>query len=226
MRNFHIPHGYLDSLAMHHDNYHYDSYGSEGVVLRSRRKRYYRNRPSSDYSDSRHDYKWQCKCSCAKCNNPKPCCMEFCSLQCGIPGNILVVPYPVPYMVQPMSNQTTTSSTTTGSTTPSTTTTPTTKPTTAETTPSTRQTLPETRSTVAFYVTKGNYKRFRILPEKKIRRNMGGNIHRPNEFTLPKYGIVPIPENLAMKLMHQIRNDQKNDQFRKRLNQNLLDYGD
>ncbi|XP_026739200.1 uncharacterized protein LOC113502033 isoform X2 [Trichoplusia ni] len=90
------------------------------------------------------------------------------------------------------------------------------------TTPVTRRTLDSLRYTLApqslkkYYSNGAGYKRFRILPDKGSRRIYQSN-QRPAKFEeLPKYGIVPIPENLAMNLMHQIRNDQRREEFMRR----------
>lgn len=248
-RNFRISHGggdeggyahHSDMTVQHDNNYqHYDSYSSEEVVMRAsprRKKKFHRH---FDYSDSQYDYK--CQCSCTKCKKrkpkPKPCCEEFCATECAPQNNILVVPYPVPFMVfnqsvtdfplppiptistKPPMMPSSSSTTTTTYEPPTTTTT--------QTTPTTRRTVAVTYSTLPYYDTKP-YKRFRIINENNPRRNnMAKNVlHSSNFGRLPKYGIVPIPENLALSLMQQIRKDQNNDQLRKRLalDRNLLDY--
>lgn len=224
MRNYHLPHGgyfHHSNLAVHHDNNyheHYDSYTSEEVMMHQRQSPRRAKYRYFDYSNSEYNYK--CKCSCNRCQKrkpkPKPCCEDFCATEC-VQNNILVVPYPVPFMVfnqsapdltvPPMPPPTTTTTTTTE------------EPTTPQTTPPTRKTVTVTFSTVPYY--QQPYKRFQIISDQNLRRNMGmGNtgIRSPHKFDrLPKYGIIPIPENLALSLMQQIRKDQNNAQFKKRL---------
>lgn len=145
--------------------------------------------------------------------------------------------------------QETTTTTTTTTTAPTTTTTKTTTITTTvataepetftstpviiRTNPATRKTIEAMRNTIdpqiiSKYYTRGlGYKRFRVLPDKKTRRIYPSNQRATKFEELPRYGIVPIPENLAMNLMHQIRDDQRKEQFmrRRQVNRNILDYG-
>lgn len=243
LRN-HLPYdaddGYFhhSELVMQHDNnyLHYDSYSSEEVMMHnSPRQSRLRSGPRSrsnrhiDFSDE--EYHYRCKCSCTRCEKqkrkPKPCCEKFCSTQCVIPNNILVVPYPVPFIVPPPSSDLPiTPIPTQPPTTPTTTTTTTTESTTTTECTTTTVTEISTYSTVPLYQNHINNKRFQILSQN-LRRSMGNHgLHSSKYGRLPKYGIVPIPENLAQSLMYQLRKDQNNDQFRSRvaLNKNLFDY--
>ncbi|KAJ8722228.1 hypothetical protein PYW08_004630 [Mythimna loreyi] len=231
--------------ALSDNNYqNYDSYSSQEIVMRNapHRSRKSHRRTTADYSDSEFNYK--CKCSCTQCQKqkPKPCCEEFCATECTPQNNILVVPYPVPFIVFNQSTrdfttlQPTTRPPSTTTTTPRTTTTTTPEPTTTTTEIITRPTFSVTRSTAPYYDPRffnkhdpPVYKRYRVVRENNMRRNnMAINMLRSPSFgRLPKYGIVPIPENLALNLMEQIKNDKKNnDQYRKRLalDKKLLDY--
>ncbi|CAD0201210.1 unnamed protein product [Chrysodeixis includens] len=260
MRNFHIPHPYLHAMQLG-DYLHDESSSSEGVVLRTHRKR--SRHSSSECSESKHYF--NCKCSCQNCKKKpkKSCCKTFCSKHCPEQAsNILVVPYPVPFVLQTPSTgdnnnllpklvSTTDTNTTLGVTTTTTiTTTPlttarttatesTTTSTTHRTTlshpdPVTRKTLQGMRYTGAppkkyrpTYLKGKNYKRFRIMPDKRSRRIFPGN-QRPDDFDeLPKYGIVPIPKNLAISLLHQIRNEQRNGQYMRmgKVNNRIMNYG-
>lgn len=233
LTNFHLPRG--DSYAMQQDNNYqdYDSYSSDEMEMREAphqpnlRSRHHRR---MDYSNG--EYNSRCKCSCKKCQlqkgTPKACCEEFCATNCVVQNNILVVPYPVPFLVSPPSFEIPTSSSPPPTTTTSTSTTTTEQTTTTEMT-TTAITEISTQSTVPYYFNMQNpvkNKRFQIL-NQYMRRNMGNSgIRSPKFDRLPKYGIVPIPENLARSLMQEIRKDHINDQFRGRvaLNKNLMDY--
>ncbi|XP_035440407.2 uncharacterized protein LOC118269406 [Spodoptera frugiperda] len=215
MRNFHFPHPHIYGLGMYNHYPHYEDYDSESLVVRSHRNRYHRFKDNSDYSDSEHHYKMACRCSCVKCRKPKPkpCCKDFCLQQCSMQNNIFVVPYPVPFVVSPL-NQSATRATTTEQATTHTSTTPLTISTTTLTTTTTA----ETKSTAVFFV-RNQPKRFRIVADKR-RRNMGNNDIRPPKFRdrLPKYGIVPIPEKLAIRLMEQMRDGHRKNQYRRQVN--------
>ncbi|XP_021200145.3 uncharacterized protein LOC110383669 [Helicoverpa armigera] len=226
MRNSHYPHYYHSRGMQHemrHDDYqHYDSYSSDGRVMRTHRKKYHYRKPNSEESESitwenlKRDRERDCRCSCSQCKSIlKACCSDFCSTQCGTFNNLIVVPYPVPFVVLNQSEtsaprartpDTTASTATSTATTTATTTiqTTTAKSTTSTNIPMSRRTVAETSSTLSYFEL-SKLKRFRIIHDKKNRRNMDYDLHTPKFDKLPKYGIVPIPEKLAMSLMSQMR---------------------
>lgn len=185
-------------------------YGSSGGKL-----------PNIEYE---YDESQECKCSCSRCKNtrkpPKPCCRETC-VSCNQSemqyqqgqGSLVFVPYPYPVMVPNAMNDTTTST--------STTTTTTTMKTPAKP-KNTRRDSSEWKSTSS--IEPGLFGRSYIKSQRKSsaetindlilrsphnlkgdRKYMLTSMRKTKPTWEPKYGIVPIPDNLAEKLMSQLR---------------------
>ncbi|KAJ0176482.1 hypothetical protein K1T71_007661 [Dendrolimus kikuchii] len=191
-----------------------------------RKNRYYRSHEKYDRVDDCGSSE-ECTCPCTKCDNPPPRCKEECdacppeaggrdSLQ-GQPNLIFM---PVPYLVMMPSNNSTrkslnatvlnasTTSTTERMTTRETTTTSqysTTKASTTTTaTPSTAPVGLLSGSSNSYDndpVSGGqSYRRPHVMESRNLTP-----IRRTRPAWMPKYGIIPIPDRLAEKLMSQLR---------------------
>ncbi|KAL0882965.1 hypothetical protein ABMA27_016458 [Loxostege sticticalis] len=183
--------------------------------------------PMADY-----DYESEeCQATmCQRCEELKPSCMEMCT-NCQQQPSVYFVPYPYPLVMPPPQGTTTTTTTTTTAPTTTKVTTTTTKPTTtttkatttttkATTTTTTKATTTTTKATPT--TTKAKPLRYVNEPRQPSdiefndiiantrRRNEENkyvltSLRRTKSNWLPKYGIVPIPEHLAARLMSQMR---------------------
>lgn len=181
-------------------------YGSSGGRL-----------PTMDYEYEGSD---ECECSCSHCKNtgkpPKSCCRETC-FSCSQmqnqqgQGGLVFVPYPYPLMFSNLFNSTNTTTTTTT----------TAKPTTKKPECSDKDGNGGGISSAEreFIGRSSNLNRQRknsadiindlILRSpynlKSDKKYMLTSMRKTKPTWEPKYGIVPIPDNLAEKLMSQLR---------------------
>lgn len=182
-------------------------YGSSGGRL-----------PNMEYDYDESD---ECKCSCNRCKDtrkpPKPCCKETCfscsdmQSQQG-QGGLFFVPYPYPLMIPNMMNASATSSV------KPTITTTTVKPS-STTVKRANLVILDQNSSEIFLERSYNSKRQRKSSAENIndiilrspynlkgdRKYMLTSVRKTKPTWEPKYGIVPIPDKLAEKLMSQLR---------------------
>lgn len=187
---------------MEHD---YRRHGRHNIYERPSISRMERD---DDEYETDADYE-DCKCSCSRCRTHphKPCCREVCQTcedmrqpQQDLTGNpslqqgsVLFVPYPYPLMV-PNNNVKNDVKTTTASTTTTTTTT-------------------EDPDKLPRELKKNDRERKKSSAETNLYKNqimkneryMLTTVRKTKPAWEPKYGIVPIPDTLAEKLMNQLK---------------------
>ncbi|CAG5045225.1 unnamed protein product [Parnassius apollo] len=221
-----------------HQNEYYD-WPKERVrrFNRHRKKNYYRSEEDSrdvNYDTYRNYY--DCKCSCDRCANPKPCCTEMCA-SCPSQTDVIYVPYPVPLVVTVTNSPSTPPSTIAVSGTNSTKApsitlatsnstgdyTERTKPSdkTQTQSPSTQPPTPHLRYNKLKYCPpmancrddknqEYTQKTYHRLLEDKNKSPYNTDFAKSEGHTrrdwLPRYGIVPIPDHLAIKFMSELRN--------------------
>lgn len=166
------------------------------------------NLPLMEYDYNESD---ECQCFCSQCKDqrgpPKPCCKEVCfnceEMQDQKQGQtgIVFVPYPFPLMVPNLIRNETTSTTST-TTTSTTTTTTTEKPTTTRMFAIRRSMLRHNS-----YSSRERYGDIRRSSQNMNydSRYMQSSIRKMKPTWEPRYGIIPIPDNLAENLMSQLR---------------------
>jgi hypothetical protein len=178
-----------------------------------------------DYDEQVYMNSDECKCSCNQCERPKRCCREVCISCSQQQPNVVLLPYPYPLVVTRPSTTCAPTTTTVASTTTTTSTTPTTS--TTSTTPATVSTTSTTVATIA--TTKKTPELLYDVDFPSENRKISNDLDIDNiivrtpktknsdgKFILtslrrtkvdwrPKYGIVPIPDHLAEKLMSQLR---------------------
>lgn len=179
-----------------------------------------------EYADSE-----ECRCQCNRCDHPEPCCQQMC-VSCS--QRLLFVPYPYPLVVNVPPTVTTKTDTTTTKTTATektNTETTTTKIITQPTTETAVTDVPTVlRNDASQYVkprapnTEGANTKDSNHRDKNLRgvdfnniifkshTNSNGDhkyiltsLRRTKANWLPKYGIVPIPDQIAQSLMSQLR---------------------
>ncbi|XP_068633555.1 uncharacterized protein [Battus philenor] len=151
-----------------------------------------------------------CECTCDICyTEPKTCCIQFCSkcAQAGGQPGYVYVPYPYIVVNSPKTTNAQTKELET-TTTPRTTTKvtkPTTQSTTIETITETETLQSENEDTL-----QGNYMKELMENQRTFKKNkndevMLTSVRRTKPRWMPRFGIVPIPDQLAEKLMLRIR---------------------
>ncbi|XP_072948783.1 uncharacterized protein [Epargyreus clarus] len=197
----------------------YPEYGNEPM------RHFEQQKNTEDYNQYVDDFN-ECRCSCNTCIDIQPCCRNQCA-NCATPqSNVMFVPYAYPIIVTKDNKDSDKKDKETTVTTTSTTFTTTTATTKVETTtetitipenkPEARFMLPDTEKidienniasipnnprTLTSDVAKGPYE----LLDRNSKYVMT-SIRRTKTNWLPKYGIVPIPDQLAEKILLQLRN--------------------
>ncbi|CAD0201211.1 unnamed protein product [Chrysodeixis includens] len=197
--------GHHHKKAHEHDHDHEHVF-DRGFAIRSRYS-------SSDESDD-------CDCACNKCDEPSDCCDSMCKNSCpdprrGSQSSLVFVPYPYPMIVpnpilpkpqpppqphpQPEPPPTTTPEATTGTT---------------STEPPTQRLYLKSQNdnnmldTVLKSVV-DDYSNIIVKTPDKLKNGsnkyMLTSLRRTKPTWMPKFGIVPISDNMAEKLMSQLR---------------------
>ncbi|CAH2048753.1 unnamed protein product, partial [Iphiclides podalirius] len=167
----------------------------------------------------------ECECSCDTCYAPRPCCVDFCAkcAQANSPSGYFYYPYPyivVPTQVTSKATSRTTTTEMSTTTAATTTTTPTTKvPTTEATTTTISETTAPAPQPIMESVDAETFRPDHFLHDKFLKELVYSptSLKRDNDKIvmtamrrtkprwMPKYGIVPIPDQIAEKLMLRIR---------------------
>lgn len=181
--------------------------------------------PSVSDSESYTDYSWEKRrCSCRRCKRPKRRCRYTCKRCLAPPPQSFMVPYPVPYImpvVVEASTVATTTVTATSETTSTNTTTTTESTTTAQTTTTETTTTETTTVTTPIIMSTSTthmvtvFRRNSLLPIGLNKRLCGKKgcdtidvsaykgIKRSVVNRLSRFGIVPIPDDLAERLIKE-----------------------
>lgn len=170
------------------------------------RSKYYRSNEKYDKADDCESSE-ECTCSCSKCDDPPPRCKEECLIcpteteqSSHFENQPNVIFMSVPYLVMMSSNNTTSINGHTPTIAPqsSTTTTLSTKTSFTKSTVSNLELL--TRSSNSYDGKNLNYQRPTSLKPRQI-----VPLRRTKPTWMPKFGIIPIPDQLAEKLMSQLK---------------------
>lgn len=202
----------------------YDTgFNYENLVRNSQNSDYKQETRVQDYNDYNDGN--ECSCSCRNCEDPEKCCEPFCS-NCNTQGmaNIVLIPYPYPLILSLNSqwnstmkyvktNETNPTSETTENTfaTPSHEINNTIPPISSITVPtfttmSTVQTTKTNPTISANPVTQTpSEPSLRAINRSNKSKYLLTTARRTMPVWVPKYGIVPIPDNLAKKLMVKLR---------------------
>ncbi|XP_047503551.1 uncharacterized protein LOC125048743 [Pieris napi] len=158
---------------------------------------YYQNQMPYDYTEVDYeDYESnECTCSCQRCEDIKPCCRNTCN-NCFQPSSIVIVPYPYPLIISTKQKEATTA--------------PPTQETTAPVPQETTLAPPPPTELPTTDILRNNEAYINDIIAKAPNLNKKNkfvltNLRRTKPDWVPKYGIVPIPDNLAEKLMLQLR---------------------
>ncbi|CAK1551246.1 unnamed protein product [Leptosia nina] len=157
---------------------------------------FYQNQYGHYDMDPYDDYESpECFCSCEVCEELQPCCRNIC-VNCQPSSSIVLVPYPYPLIISTKQKEST----------------PQPPPTTTETTQTTTTTSATTQTTTqpVTAILRNNDAYINDILSKTPNLNKKSkfvltNLRRTKPDCMPKYGIVPIPDNLAEKLMLQLR---------------------
>lgn len=168
-----------------------------------------------------NNYNYQpedCECACNKCHNLIPCCMEHCAKCAQANPSYYYYPYPYLVVANSQASSSTTIHTTTTTEASTTTIAPTTTnaPTTEATTTTVSNPAPETTSQLSDDETlrsefsmRENLLKDLVYNPTALKEDNGNVIvtamRRTKPRWMPKYGIVPIPDQIAEKLMLRIR---------------------